>query len=403
MLFIESFLRRAELAEIVSRWMVNQPHAGDVIALKRIVNFNSYISHIWLEELALTLLRGLYPERRINQFTARSKADLKDFIVDHPQYVTPRIETLIQHYHKFPQDFYRETPFEGTIYYVDGDNPLYIGSTRIKRFRRIAEKGSRRIVEYLFDRIRQNADVLAEERARRLGIPKNQLITPLEEQVEEFLHGERRLIKGLQQGTVQHELPLLNIPDVVGIKIITEGDQYQQLLKLIESDPNHFLIEEEHHSGRYNATNLRVAQILDRDKLKLQIPKGKHVEILSRRGFDPDTIERHYHEFLDVVDRQVMFEIIACNYEECLESEVGRSMHEERILQQRTAQNYHAHVATNVRYLMDYIFALCLCPQKHDIDDVPVKLWVKYMPDTIDALLRGIFGISVSSLFIDPP
>ena len=49
MLYLESFVHRVRLAEIVSRWMVNQPKPTDVQELKTILNFNSYIARIWAD------------------------------------------------------------------------------------------------------------------------------------------------------------------------------------------------------------------------------------------------------------------------------------------------------------------------------------------------------------------
>ena len=177
MLYLESFLHRVSLAEIVSRWMVNQPRPRDVQQLKTIVNFNSYVARIWVDRLARELLEGLY-SKRAARFVARNKGQLKDFVVRHPLYVNPRIEQMLHRYSRYPEDFYRETPFDGCVYYNrENGDPMFVGATRIKRFRRIAEKGSRRIVDFLFDRIREHADDLASERAAGLGIPKEHLIT----------------------------------------------------------------------------------------------------------------------------------------------------------------------------------------------------------------------------------
>jgi len=42
MLNLESFVHRDDLVDIISRWMVNRPQAGDVARLKVILNFNYY-------------------------------------------------------------------------------------------------------------------------------------------------------------------------------------------------------------------------------------------------------------------------------------------------------------------------------------------------------------------------
>jgi hypothetical protein len=67
-------------------------------------------------------------------------------------------------------------------------------------------------------------------------------------------------------------------------------------------------------------------------------------------------------------------------------------MHEERTLAQRAHRAYQGHLATNVRYLMDYILGgLCLAPGMPEVTNVPIKLWVRYMPDTIDHIMRAFY------------
>jgi hypothetical protein len=399
MLYLESFVHRVRLAEIVSRWMVNQPKLGDVQQLKIIINFNSYIARIWVDLLAREALSALYGKEP-QSFVAKNKGQLKDFITGHLSYTNPRVEEMVARYRRFPEDFYRETPFDGRVYYNrESGAPIFVGATRIKRSRRIAEKGARRIVDFMFERIRANADSLAEERARKLGIPKSQLITAPDEMVDEFRHAERRLIKSIKQGTIQSELPILSIPDVVGIKLIIEHDQYQPLLDALRANPSCRLLEQEHHSGNYNATNLRLAYMIPRQLLAARVPAGEALRILGGRGFDPARVPALYAEFLDTAEDHVLLELIVSTYEDLLESEIGRCMHEDRVLTQRTNPDYRSHLAQNVRYLMDFMLALCLSEGQDGLKDVPIKLWVRYMPDTMDRLVRGLYGAPTDTSF----
>ena len=77
-------------------------------------------------------------------------------------------------------------------------------------------------------------------------------------------------------------------------------------------------------------------------------------------------------------------------------------MHEERVLTQRGNQTYRSHLATSIRYLMDYMLTLCLAPQNAEVTEVPIKLWVKYMPDTVDGLIRDIYNLPTDSSFDMP-
>lgn len=391
MLYLESFLHRVTFAEIVSRWIVNQPSAGDVFNLKKIVNFNSYISRIWVDRLFRDIvvgLRGSQPESRSMQH----KADLKDVVTAHPHFRNDRIDEMISHYLRFPEDFYRETPVDGRLYYEGRlDDPYFLGSTRIKRYKRIAEKGSRRIVEFMFDRIKQNAEDLADERARSLGVSRAELLTPFTQMVEEFEHAERRLIKTIKQGTIHSEFPILSIPDVVGIKLIVERDERASLLELVKNKPDCKLLETEEHTGLYNALNLRLAYHIPKSRLLECPPAGPYLEVLGYRGFDIGEVKREYEEFIRTSEDHVIVEIIVSGFEDFLESEIGLAMHEERLIKQRAKTEYNGHLSTNVRYLMNYIFSMCRAPGPESLESVPVKLWVRYVPDTIEEFIRELY------------
>ena len=391
MLFVESYTHRDELAEVIGRWMVNKPQPGDVRLIKKVVNFNSYMARIWLDNLASEVLSSLFGAvpRRVG---IKSKGQLKDFVIDHLIYTNARVGEMCARYRKFPEDYYRETPIDGSYYVIDVAGTLrLVGTTRLKYFRRIAEKGSRRIIDFMLTRIRANADALAEERARALGVPRHRLTTPPEEMAREFAHAERRLVKSIKRGTIQADLPRMAIPDVAGLKVIVEANEYAKLLEVLKTQGHCQVLEAEKHAGAYNAVNLRVALTLPRALLSSYPPAGKYLRVLAFRGFDPDRVGAEFQEFLATSEDTVIVEVIVSTFQEYLESEIGRCMHEERVLNQRAHREYNSHVANNVRHLMDYVLGLCRGPGMPEVTDVPIKLWVKYMPDTIEHLMRGLY------------
>jgi len=217
--------------------------------------------------------------------------------------------------------------------------------------------------------------------------------------IQEFIHAEKRLMTAIRQGVIQHEFPILSIPDVFGLKLITEPHQLNTLLKAIQDSPDCRLIEQEHHTGRYNAINLRISYTLPKELLLNSPPSGPQLDVFEQRGISRDTILRDYVDFIESADDHVFLEVICSGYEEFLESEVGRSMHEDRIIRQRRDLEYDSGLANNVTYLMEYILSLCLAPSQDEVTDVPIKLWVKYMPDTFERLLRRLFRIPVDSSF----
>jgi hypothetical protein len=52
---------------------------------------------------------------------------------------------------------------------------------------------------------------------------------------------------------------------------------------------------------------------------------------------------------------------------------------------------YKGYIPMNVEFLIEYLFAAGLSPQTH-IEQLPVKLWGRYLPDTISYHIRRLYG-----------
>ena len=84
-------------------------------------------------------------------------------------------------------------------------------------------------------------------------------------------------------------------------------------------------------------------------------------------------------------------EIILTSYDELMESEFGRSIHELRILRLRERQAYNGHIAHNAGYLIEYLLALASAPVI-DVPELPVKMYGRYLPETIVTAKYAPFG-----------
>lgn len=397
MLGLNSYIHRRQLGDILSRWLIDRYRGDDCPRLKDITNFNSYLITRYLDDVCMRMFEYISGER-IERVEVGHKATLKDFIVRNPPYQTPRIEEILAHYGRYPQDYYRHAPFHGVVYHTGpAHRPCYLGHSRIKRTRRIAEKGARRIIDHIFNLIKTQADILAAERAARLGIPKSMLITDPQTQLSEFVHAERRVIKTIRKGTLaesQDDGPSLTINDVAGLKVILEDDSAHLLYDFVDESPDIKIVEIERHEGIYNATNLILRLGLDKERLLSSPPGGRVLEIFERRGMGDGDISGRYASFVSNGEPDVYLEVILSNYGEMLESELGRCMHEERILTQRLQQEYRSPLAHNVRYLIEYMFLFTVSPRKA-IDAIPIKLWESYMPDSFDEAVKSLWDIEV--------
>lgn len=394
MITINAFLHRDALSDVIRRWMYDQVRPEDADLVVRLVHFNRVFASRYLDIFARSIFAGLYPDT-LSSAPVERKGDLKDALVATPPYRNERIDALIDDYRRYPGRFYRETPFNGTLYFTT-ENGLkrYVGSSRIKRVRRLAEKSARRIIDLMFDRIKRHADMMANGRALLLGITRQELLTAPMEMAEEFLRAENRLVEDLREQRPiagDGEVPPIN--DVVGIKVILEQSEEKKLHELLSKADGCRVVEAERHSGRYNATNIVVRFAPPKNEILSMPLEDDSLRIMQAYGYSPYEANHAFREFVLSGEDDVLVEIIVSGYQEILESEVGRSMHEDRIIEQRLKQQYRGPLAKNIGYLLEYIFVLPAAGHREQCE-LPIKLWNRYLPDYFDEVLKGLFRIA---------
>lgn len=399
MIRINSYLHRTDLSDLIRRWMYHEVYPADADLITRLVNFNHVYVARYLRAFAGRIFHELHPAGLTVRHTSR-KGELKDALAACPPFRNPRIDELIGRYREHPERYYRETPFHGALFFASrGGIEECVGASRIKRVRRLAEKAARRIIDHMFDAIKRHADDLAEERARGMGIPRHQLFTPPEEMLDEFLQAEERLLEDLRTGGPIHDGGDIAISDVAGIKVILDAPGQARLRSLLEDLPDCRVTEEERHSGLYNATNLIVCHRPDRERVLSQPLTGRILTVMQARGHRPEQVQRAFAEFVRSGEESVSLEIIVSDYPETLESEIGRCMHEDRIIRQRLTRQYRGHLSKNIEYLMEYLFSFPASEQ-FELPELPVKLWHRYLPDYFDEVLKELFRIP-SNVILD--
>lgn len=392
MISINNYLHRKELKDLIRRWMYNEVHPVDADQVTRLINFNHLYVARYLDQFSEKIFRELYPPVLKRQ-TVSKKGELKDALVSHPHYINKRIDELILNYRRNPGYFYCETPFYGSLFFTKHDGiDQYIGSSRIKRVRRLSEKVARRITDHLYNTIIKSSTPGENTRNHRICLTSEQMVTLSEEIHDGFLEAENRLFKDLQ-----HKMPIqdseeVKINDVAGIKIILEEPQRERLMTLLRQMPACTVIEEEHHTGIYNATNLIVCYSPDKERIISQPLKGKILTTMQMRGIHADQLQQAFSEFVNTGEKSIVLEIIVSNYQETLESEIGCCIHEERIIKQRLNKKYRGHLSKNIEYLMEYLFSLPASSQ-HELHALPIKLWNRYLPDYFDEVLKDLFHI----------
>ncbi len=366
----------------------------------RLVHFNSVYVARYLPLLTEGLLHRLHGCHLTSRMSL-NKGDLKDQLIAHrPAHLrtqsTPgseRASRLIAAYHAEPGLFYRETPFRGILYLavLDG-RPTYVGSNRIKRIRRLAEKSARKVVDWLHTETRRQADRDPEFTGARADAPKHAGPPELER-----IEGE--LMRRLRDRPPAQWPEDLEINDLAGIKVVIEPDEEERLIGILD-DLGCRLVEREPHTAAYTALNLIVDHQPDKDRVLAQALPAKVMGVFREHGIQAGEANRWFDAFVRGGEASVRVEIICSDYEQTLEGEIGRCMHEDRIIRQRQRLEYQGHLAQNVEFLLELLFTLPAAPDVV-LERLPVRLWDRYLPDYFDEVKRALFHLPSVELNLD--
>jgi hypothetical protein len=103
-------------------------------------------------------------------------------------------------------------------------------------------------------------------------------------------------------------------------------------------------------------------------------------------------MQKGIEPFFDGAEPTLRFELILSTFPAMIESEMGISIHEERIMAQRENKTYKGYIPMNVEFLIEYLLAVGLSPTTH-IERLPIKLWGRYLPDTISYHIRQLYRL----------
>ncbi len=387
-MYITSFLHREELLHIVERWLCGRPLPSDAMQLTRIFICDGYVLGETLETLTEKII-GKFRKVRI-----RFKGELRDALCKCKGPISPRMEYLFERYRQNPEYFYGQTPINGVLC-VDDVGRL-IASYRIKRPKRIAEKANRHIANWIFKTVQEKARTMAGSRAKKSGVALDALITPREEMDREFVEAEESIARSFREGAVRFDRSSITIDDVGGIKILGTEEQLAEIENVLRSDPSIGVGEREDFHGNYEAASLILDIAWDPEDVcrKYRANWGKYIN----RGISASELKKGIEPYLENSEARIKIELILSTPEAMVESELGNSIHEERIIAQRDVKPYKGYIPINVEFLLEYLFAVGFSPAAK-IGDVPIKLWGRYLPDTLVMYLRQLYKLPQHDLF----
>jgi hypothetical protein len=387
--YLTSFIHRNALFNIAERWFCNHPEPGDGRSLTEILICDGFVINETLAVLARRLL-DMTHRKPFHLKHIYAKGELRDIIYNHDRDTTPRVAELLRRYQENPDYYYREAPINAMVC-LDDQNHL-LGSFRIKRPKRIAEKANRRIADWIFAEVISRAQKMARERAGQFGVPLDSFLTPSEEMVKEFIQAEEFIAGSFRDNTIRFDRAALTIHDVGAIKIVAESQELQRIELALMQAPDIKVIEREDFSGRYQATNLILEVPWDAPYVCHQYRESLAWERYKHRGIPEVDLKRGLEPFLADVEPKINIEVILTTFPDLVESELGASIHEERIISQRDNKRYKGYIPMNVEFLVEYLFAVGFSP-RIDIDRVPIKLWGRYLPETLSSHIRQLYNL----------
>lgn len=401
MITVGSYIHRKELEDLFWRWLNGRVLPDDPERVTKLIHFNNiYVSRyldLWSTQLFSSLAGS-----RTTQVKITSKAELKDALVSYPHYHDARIDELVRDYIGHRELYYTETPIHAKLYFAGtGDKHRLIGSNRIKRSRRLAEKASRRIIDMIFGAIKKRAEDYADLRAQQLGLDRAQLLTSRDLMIQEFEQAETRIVEDLRVGVNFPKIIASPINDVAGLKVIIGEGEEERLYDYIESKTRCDIFEvEPHMNENYKATNLIIRARPKKDLLVRDPIDPRLIAAMRARGLWKGDVQAEFERFVYSGEDEVYLEVIYASFGDVLESEIGKSMHEVRITNQRTRQEYTGNLARNIEYLVQYIFAFASFPSD-TLKECAIKVWTKYLPDYITEVTKKLYRIEDPMWFIE--
>ncbi len=388
-MYLTSLMHRNDLFEITMRWFNDDLREDDGRRLTEIFLYESIVSGPTVQDYMLRFFQRLYGDNLAVE-RVQFKQQLRERMLQCVPQHTPRTQFLAARYHESPEEFYPGLPVDAVLLFASKQRMVSI--SRIKRPPRVAEKSAFRMADALADLIRGEAQLYASDRAVSEGVPLSELISTQEQMQEDFMAAERRVARGFRTGEISIARRDLAINDVVGFKIIGTPEELTWAEQILSEEPFARVVEREVHRGHYNATNLQVDIELPPVHELVDRVKDLDWSAAAQRGLDPAEAKRHFAGFLEGGARTVRTEVILTTYPELVESEFGRSLHENRIKRLRERQSYSGQIAENARFLIEYLLSVAYAPTVH-VPELPIKMWGRYLPETLLSAVRSLYGI----------
>ncbi len=372
---------------MINRWLSDRLEPGDPLKITRIITYDSFAAWetllLFIDELLKSLTHSQFKKTSIPH-----KKILKDFLCNNNHPKSDRMKYLISEYMKMPEFYYIGSPITGYIYHDRLINLL--GICRFKRARRIAEKASRYASMHVYNEVKALAKDILNKRTKKTNHSALLLHN-------DYIEAEKQILLRIRQKGIKLPVDSMTINDILGTKIIDNGYGENKLESVLASMPGVLIIKKKKHSGNYNAVHYIIELKVNFEYITDRFKKNSKYQnsIINRLPDVP--LYEDFTGFVKTGADTIHVDLIFTTFEELVESEIGRSMHESRIFLQRQEQELYGNISLNIEYIIEYLLAVGLSPTVH-LDEIPIKIWGRYLPDTLSYRLRRLYNTPEYSL-----
>ncbi|MDR3671225.1 MAG: hypothetical protein P4L36_10285 [Holophaga sp.] len=395
---LTSITHRKQLFELATRWFGDAPRPEDGRFLTQVFIYENLITAGMVRNLLTGIKDAVHPGP-VRLLRLRSKDELRDAIVEACLEPSAREAELFRQYRQRPEEFFPGTPSD-VVLGLRADGSI-LGMARVKRLRRIAEKGSRRVADRLAGAINDRATAVAMRRAETYGIPLRQLLSSKTEMAEDFAQAERIVSRTFRDGVVVFQPEDLRIDDGIGFKFVGTPEEMTSIEEAIRNHPSVLGVQREEHRGLYNDINLLVDLELPEVGQVVDLERGRDWSGLANRGLSAVELAKGFPDYVAGGERSFRAEVILTTRADLVESEFGSAIHEARIIEQRQGTPYSGRIASNASFIITHMLMLALSPTIAVADQLPVKMWGRYLPDVYSVAIWKLWGITLGRDQVD--
>jgi hypothetical protein len=398
-MYLSGRTHRDQLFDLAARWLADRVDPEDGRILSEIFAFERAITAPTVRRFVTDLCRvrkprGLYLER------VASKDATREAIVAAATYPTMRVAELISWYRQLPEEYFPRTPVHMSL--ITRGNGKLVGMVRRKRIRRIADKVSRRVRAQLLDEITALAASLAASRPRgsRLAVAKDESPAGIPRGVSGA--AERLVADRIRSGRLTLDPDSQRVDDVIGVKVIGTEDELAAVEAVLDDLEYTWAFHREVHDGSYVGTHYLVDLELPPVESILASMEGVNWSFADGRGLDPADREDSFQKYVVEASRTFRVELILTTFEDLVESEFGDCIHEQRILEQRGLSSTFDRIPTNASSIIEFMLHLAMSPTVR-IDELPIKIWGRYVRDTVVHVIQSLDGAGPAEWLIPNP